>query len=260
MTRLERALLALRQAGAGHGPDVLDARSLLAVTLLYLVAVLSVPVYQPQMLVWMAAYPILMAPALQTTYGSVFAKSLFVLPVVLLIGAFNPIIDRHVAFHAMGMDISRGWLSFLSIVLRGFLAAQALLLLIHAVGFNQMCHAMSRLGVPSVLATQLLMVYRYMGVLIDEALGMHRARQARGYGRRSYPLKMWGVFIGQLLLRTLERSRRIHRAMVARGFCGTMPLSSPGRWTWRDTLLVVGCAAAFAAMRFINLSQWVVSL
>lgn len=236
-----------------------DARALLVVTLLYLLAVLSVPLYQPQMLVWMAIYPVLMAPAIGIEYERVFCRSLLVLPFVLLIGAFNPLIDRHVAFHAMGMAISQGWLSFLSIALRGLLSAQALVVLIDAVGFAEVCQGLSRLGMPRALATQLMMVYRYLGVLLEEALGMQRARQARGWGRHSYPLKMWGTMIGQLLLRTLERSRRIHNAMVARGFTGQIPVATKGSWGWGDTLFVVGCGAAFAVLRFVNMSALVVN-
>lgn len=52
---------------------------------------------------------------------------------------------------------------------------------------------------------------------------MLRARDARGYGRRSYPIGLWAETVGQLLLRTLDRAEHIHNAMLARGFTGRIP-------------------------------------
>ena len=66
------------------------------------------------------------------------------------------------------MAVSRGWVSFVSIILRGLLSVQALLLLVYVAGFNRMCEALRRPGMPRVLVTQLLMVYRYLTVLLQE--------------------------------------------------------------------------------------------
>jgi cobalt/nickel transport system permease protein len=52
-----------------------------------------------------------------------------------------------------------------------------------------------------------------------------------------------------LLLRTLERAERIHRAMLARGFDGRLPVGQPLAWQWRDTLFLVGCLSLFVLMR-----------
>ncbi|MDE5796771.1 MAG: energy-coupling factor transporter transmembrane protein EcfT, partial [Muribaculaceae bacterium] len=94
--------------------------------------------------------------------------------------------------------------------------------------------------VPSVLTTQLMMVYRYMTVLLQESLDMTRARQARGYRGSNMSLTMWGTYCGQLFLRTVARSERIHRAMLARGFDGSIPVLKEGRiWKGKDTVAVI---------------------
>lgn len=64
---------------------------------------------------------------------------------------------------------------------------------------------------PAVFTTQLLFVYRYLFVLIEEAAAMQQARDARSFGRKSYPLKVWGTLVGQLLIRTFDRAERIRR-------------------------------------------------
>lgn len=126
------------------------------------------------------------------TYARVFRKSLVTLPFILLIGVINPVFDHRVAMTVCGVDVWAGWISFISIVVRGLLSVQAALLLVYVCGFNGVCRALGRLGLPSVMVTQLLMVSRYMQTLGEEAVTMHRARQSRGYGRRNYPIREWG--------------------------------------------------------------------
>jgi cobalt/nickel transport system permease protein len=140
-----------------------------------------------------------------------------------------------------------------SIVIRGLLSVQAVILLVMTTGFYRVCRGLKRLGVPTVFTTQLLLVYRYIYVLLDEAIDMDRGRQARGYGRKGYGVKMWGTFIGQLLLRTVDRAERVHKAMLSRGFDGQIRLLTLSRWQWRDTLFVAICCAVFAVLRMYRI-------
>lgn len=193
-----------------HIGDI-DVRALLGVTVIYLVTLLSVPLQRTDMIIWFAAYPIISSPLAHVAYERLFRNSLFVLPLLIFIGIFNPIYDRTIALSIFGIAVSAGWISFISIIIRGLLATQALLLLIRVSGFNDICEAMRRMGCPVVIVTQLLMVYRYLSVLLQEALTMQRARMARSYGSSSFKASMWGAFIGQLLLRTiLHYSLRRH--------------------------------------------------
>ena len=257
-SRLEQAIVILnaRQMAADNDSHIadIDPRALLLVTFFYLIAMLSVPVRSTGMLIWFAAYPIITAMLAHVDYSHVFRSSLYVLPLLAVIGVFNPIYDRSTAFMACGIAVSYGWISFASIIIRGLLSVQALLLLIHVAGFNPLCEAMRRLKVPRVLVTQLLMVYRYLAVLLQEALSMHRARIARGYGKTSYSPSMWGPFVGQLLLRAIERARRINMAMKARGFSGSLTVSAPRRWTVADTVYCLAWIPVISIMRLADLS------
>lgn len=256
-SRLEKAILTLemRQMPAGHDSHIgqIDPRALLVVTLLYLVAMLSVPASETGRLIWFAAYPIITAPLAHEPFERVFAKSLYVLPVVVIIGIFNPLYDHRTAFVIGSVHVSAGWVSFLSIVLRGLMSVQALLLLISLVGFNGMCSAMAAIGVPRMLTTQLLMVYRYMGLLLTEALEMHRARVARGLGHRGYRMSAWATYVGQLMIRTIERARRIHMAMTARGFDGTLDTRRRQKWHTPDTVYVLVWTLVFICLRFADI-------
>lgn len=259
MSKLESVLLQLtamysaKREAVGFVPG---GRALLLVTVAYLVAMLSVPLPALSMLIWFAIYPVVGATLICGEFGTVFRRSLIVLPFVLAIGIFNPIFDREPAITIGHIVISRGWVTFISLTLRGLFAVQALLILITVKGFNGLCMSLRDFRVPAIFVTQLQMVYRYMNVLLQEALNMLRARMARGYGRKALPIKDWGPFTGQLFLRTIRRSRRIHAAMTARGFTGTMPryATSSERWGRFDTCFCVVCIALFAFLRVFNFS------
>lgn len=231
MLRLEKVIYELRdmeRASSGRGwVHRLDARIKWVVTLLYLGGMLSVPLTAVGWLLPFAVCPLAVCLSGGMGYGRLWIRSLWVLPILLPLALFNPLYDHRPLWQAGGIVVTAGWAGVCAILLRGLLSMQALLLLVRTTGVYPLCTALRRMGVPSLLTTQLLFVYRYQVLLLQETLNMSRARAARGYGRRTYPLRMWSVFIGQLLLRSVERAGRIHRAMAARGFTGTFPSLSP---------------------------------
>lgn len=243
-----------------EGREILSPPAMLILTIIYLIAVLSVPVSQPQKLIWLAAYPIVFSEIINVGYGKILGRSLWVLPLVVLIGIFNPFYDRTIAFQIGSIDISRGWVSFASIILRGLLSFQAVLILIATTGFLEIFSAMRKLKIPEVLCSQMLLTYRYISVLLEEVIVMKRARSARGYGRSSYPLKMWGRFIGQLLIRATQRATHIHRAMLARGYKGILPTGNYSGWN--KTSIIGLCLATLIILflRFFDFSKLFASL
>lgn len=242
-----------------HG---IDARAKLLATTLFLATMLSVPLSRPADLALYFAFPILCAAMGGLGYGTIFRRSLIVLPFAAFIAAFNLFYDREPAFRIHQIVVTRGGVLFLSTLLRGLLSVQALLVLIAATGYYRLCRAMQRLGAPAVFTAQLLFVYRYVYVLIEEAMAMQRARDARSFGRRSYPLRIWGTLVGQLLIRTFDRAERISRAMLARGFTGRLPggLSARTSWSRRDTLFLAGWSAALMLLRLFSPAEAVGNL
>lgn len=256
--RLENAITEL-QSGRTGTCATRNPVCMLLVTLLYLVAMLSVPQPALGMLILFALYPVTAAPMTGQTYGTILRKSCAILPFVVVLGIFNPIFDTTPAFRVAGVTVTTGWVGFASIVIRGLLSVQALLILIGATGFISVCRALSAIGVPSFITTQMTMVYRYLTVLLEEALAMRRARESRGYGRKRMPLKMWGPFIGQLFLRTVNRADSIHRAMLARGFSGTIPFyGKRQKWQTGDTITLAAWAVAFAVLRFADITSLII--
>lgn len=229
----------------------IDTRALMTITVIFIFFILILPLENPERVIWFAIYPIIMSPLSNQTYSSVFRKSLIVLPFILFIGIFNPIYDKRLAFDVMNVGISYGWLSFFTILVRGLLATQSIIILIKTSGFINICNALASLHFLKVFTTQLLLLYRYLGLLLEEASNIHHAIISRGYGKKSFPIKMWANITGSLLIRTFERSKRIHNAMLARGFDGTIPLGVYLRWTNKDTLFCLIWLSIFFILYFI---------
>lgn len=232
----------------------LDARSKLLTTTVFLATMLSVPLSQLSEILLYALFPLLTAAMDGMRFGPVFRRSAVVLPFAALIGIFNLLYDREPVFRIGEVVVTEGGIAFLAILLRGMLAVQALLVLAGSTGFFGLCRGMQRLGMPALFTVQLLFVYRYLYVLLNEALHLSQAREARSFGRRALPLTVWGTLVGQLLVRTCDRAERIHCAMLARGFTGRLPDSANARTRWRraDTVFLAGWSAVLLLARLLR--------
>jgi cobalt/nickel transport system permease protein len=91
--------------------------------------------------------------------------------------------------------------------------------------YTMIISALQKIGVPTALAQMLLLSYRYIFVLTDEANRMHRAMKLRGFTPRTdtQTLKTTGQFLGTLFVRSFERIQRITDAMALRGYRGQFP-------------------------------------
>lgn len=233
----------------------LHTNSFILVTIGFLIALISVPLVQLDKLIWFALYPILMSALCGENYNSIFLRSTIVLPFIGLIGAFNPIFDNREAFNIYGLPVSFGWITFFSILIRGLLAMQAGLILIGSKGFHKVCFSFHKLGLPEVLTIQLLMLYRFMAVIMEEGLSLQRAVKSRGYGKKSFPIKLWTKIMGALFIRSIDRSKRIYSAMISRGLENSIKLKGEERWSLKSTFFLCGWFGIFYTLRTVNISQ-----
>lgn len=123
-----------------------------------------------------------------------------------------------------------GLIRFTSIVLKSWISVQIAILLIATTPFPDILTAMRALRIPRLLVTIFGLMWRYLFVLADEAMRLVRARAARSGatgnpdhhsgGTISWRARTAGNLAGNLFLRSLERSERIHFAMLSRGYDG----------------------------------------
>ncbi|HWJ73950.1 MAG TPA: cobalt ECF transporter T component CbiQ [Kaistia sp.] len=116
--------------------------------------------------------------------------------------------------------------------------------------------ALGDLGLPEPIARLIAMTARYLQLIRDEARRLHDAIRARGFraGSNRHTWRSYGNLIGMLLVRALDRSRRIEEAMLCRGYGGRFPRRSrpaPTRSDWmRFTALAVLGIALIGVDRF----------
>lgn len=235
----------------------LDPRAKLLTTLVFLLCVVSFEKYQVSALLPFVVFPVVLASLGGLPFGYLGRRILTVAPFAFFVAIFNPLLDRHPLTAFGPLVISGGWVSFTSILLRFTLTVGVAIILIATTSFHGVCMALSRLGAPRVLASQLLFLYRYLFVLGDEALRLVRARALRSFGGRGLGLGVYGQLLGQLLLRSVARAQRIHQAMLCRGFDGEIRVSRHLSLGGTEVLFVVGWCAAFVVFRFCNVPQLV---
>ncbi len=173
-----------------------------------------------------------------------------------------------------------GLLRFESILVRSWLSVQFAILLVATTTFPDLIHALEHLRLPKMLVTVIAFLYRYMSIISDEALRLLRARQSRsavlpkdkprskGFSPSTSSQEMtkvvttrngrnllWrartaGNMVGQLFLRSYERSDRIYYAMLSRGYSGHIRTLNPHRMESHDWLLI---ALVFIFIAFLQL-------
>lgn len=124
------------------------------------------------------------------------------------------------------------------IFLKAHVVVIALLALVGTLDAVRLGHALAQLRLPEKLVHLLLFTVRYLGVLYEEYGRLRQAMRTRGFKARSdrYSWRVLGWLMGMLLVRSLERSQRIHDAMKCRGFNGRFYLIDGHPWRWGDTL------------------------
>jgi len=116
------------------------------------------------------------------------------------------------------------WNWTISLWLRCLVAFLAGLWLIHVLPFRELLAVLRRWRCPVVFVAMLGFMYRYVFILWDELRRLRNARDARDFGGGSR-WRRWSTeaeMIGLLLLRAMERAERTHRAMLARGWDGSV--------------------------------------
>ena len=194
--------------------------------------------------VYVLLFAIVLSAEILSGLGPVYVikRSALALPFAL---AALPVVfsteGRHlfsVSAGAMAVTASvEGLERFLSILLKSWFSVQAAIVLAASTPFPQLLQAMRAIGTPQLLVGMFGLMWRYLFVLLDEALRLTRARSARssrleqstsGHGGSVlWRARVTGGMAGNLLVRAFERSERIYSAMLARGYDGEIRSLAP---------------------------------
>lgn len=253
MDKLSKAQWELREMDALAAEDSpihrLHPLCKLLVTIGYIVTVVSFPKYDFTGLMVMVLYPILLFQVSGIPVGTCFYKLRVVLPLVCAVGLANPFLDHTVFLRVGSLTITGGVVSMVTLMMKGVFSLMVSFLLIATTSIDALCAALRKLHLPSIFTTLLLLTYRYIGVMLNEVSIMSEAYKLRAPGQKGVHISAWGSFLGQLLLRSMDRAQELYDSMVLRGFDGEFYYADVAACRLSDVLYVAACAAAFFVVR-----------
>jgi cobalt/nickel transport system permease protein len=131
-----------------------------------------------------------------------------------------------------------------SVTLKLLLCLTALNILVLTTSMPLLLQALLSLRVPPLLVAILAAMVRYLAVLVEEFQRMQRAAASRNLMQhRGWHRLVVGHMVGAVFIRTVERSDRIHQAMVARGLEAIPQMQDGpplGRGDWVALAVVIG--------------------
>jgi cobalt/nickel transport system permease protein len=147
---------------------------------------------------------------------------------------------------------------------KSLVSVQTGVLLILTTHLTDVLWALGELRVPRILVAVISFMYRYIFLLADEALRLTRARDSRSavisashspVQSTLFHARTTGRMIGNLFLRSFERSERVYQAMVSRGYQGIMKQLAPPPLQLSEVIaaglvILVGVALAASPLVF----------
>ena len=200
--------------------------------------------------------------------GYSFKRSFVVLPFALVaVSAIfsphgQPLAEWDLGFITL-IPTDLGLVRFFSILLRSWLSVQMAILLVATTQFPDLIHALEHLRLPIMLTTVIAFLFRYLFILTNEVFRILRARDSRSAGVPGikkggsilWRAKVTGSMAGQLFLRSYERSDRIYRAMISRGYSGHLRTLNPHNLNQLDWFLFL---TGLFFIVIIQLAGWII--
>jgi cobalt/nickel transport system permease protein len=135
------------------------------------------------------------------------------------------------------------------LVIRAYLSAFAVLLLVATTPIPDLLAGLEWLRAPRFLTQVMQFLYRYLIVLMEEAGAMRQASAARAGSLRTLQFRQAAGAAGVLFARSYARAESIHRAMLARGFEGRLPVFHRQAFALADAGLVAIVATVVIGIR-----------
>lgn len=220
----------------------------------YIFTVVSFPKYDLTGIFVMVLYPVLLYQLADIPIRTCFRSLRFVLPLVLAVSIVNPFLDT-VPYSVAGLfRLPRGCISMVTLMLKGTFTLLISFLLIATTKVEALCAALRRLHVPEVMVTLFLLTYRYVAVLMEQVSIMLDAYMLRAPGQNGIHISAWGSFLGQLLLRSMDKAKELYQSMLLRGFDGSFSYLEIPPFSRRDWVFLACSAAFFLTARATNLA------
>jgi cobalt/nickel transport system permease protein len=132
----------------------------------------------------------------------------------------------------------------------------AFMALVATMTVDTLGHSLNRLRLPDKMIHMLLITYRYLFVLEQEYQRLVRAMKIRNFHPKTnlHSYRTYAYLVGMLFVRASERARRVHSAMICRGFSGrfiSLREFEPHR------VNPVFCLGTVSSLLLLSILEWV---
>ncbi len=242
-------------SSAGSPLHHLDARAKIIVFFALILIAVSTPPASFHLFGLLALVLIMIALSARLPLGHLVKKILIILPFLFFVAISIPFVKKdgtgggyNLGYGGLSVSQSGLWILW-NVVIKSSLGVFSIILLSSTTSFPQLVKGMERLGSPKIFTILTSFMYRYSFILIDEIQRMKRARDSRCFGGRWFwQTKVIGHMVGTLFLRSFHRGERVYQAMLSRGYNGTMPGTTGGRFGLNE-ILFLSIAPIFVFLR-----------
>jgi len=190
----------------------------------------------------------------QLSIRTILLRSLISLPFIL---AAIPLLFTEPAPYLITLHVKSvtftisqpGLIRFIAITIKSWLSLLAAILLTCTTRFEDLLAALRQLGLPKIFVSILSLMWRYLSLIVEEAKCLVRSRDSRsasGVNQRRPNGSLWwragvtGRMVGNLFLRSLDRSERVYAAMVSRGYSGEPLQVNVRQMSFQESLILIG--------------------
>ncbi len=193
-----------------------------------------------------------LAAVARVSLRQLWLRGRVVLPLVAGLAIFVPFVREGGAGYDVGpLTVHQEGLEVAALAAaKASIGALSAALLVTTTGFAGILRGLEDLRVPRAFVLIAGFTYRYLFVIAGEADRMRSAVLARGYRpRTALHAGAMGRVAGSLFVRSHARGERVHQAMLARGWRGSMPRLVPLHFGGSDAAFVALVTLPLIALR-----------
>lgn len=216
----------------------------LLLTVIYILLVVSVDKYNLGQMLVLAIYPFMVFNIGDLRLKEAIYRMRLILPLVMMVGIFNPMFDS---------SIEAGIISMVTLMLKGIYTVMVAYALIATTSIEAICYALRQIYIPQILVVVILLIYRYIFIMGQEADRIMTAYKLRAPAQKGINYKAWGSLIGQWLIRSMDRAESVYESMQLRGFRGEYTYANKAKIRLADILYLIIWIGVFAVLRFTDI-------
>lgn len=213
----------------------IDPSIKIVLTFIYIIKVISMDKINIGDILVVVVYPLVIFILGNIPFMIIAKKLIIAMPLILSIVVVNLFIDPSI--YQMTKSIM--------LISKTILTVFSGLLLLASTGMNNIILGLKKLHVPDMFVMQLSMIYRYIIVMIEEASKIRNAYSLRSGSNKGIDILDFGLILGRMLLKTIDKGENVYKAMKLRNYNNTYYICNNKKINYKDILYLIFWATMF---------------